>query len=73
MQLRVDTSSESSLNETHVPVPLVLWPRRGLGLFVADDRPGALDLGASTAERVTATFAAPARGPYKIFIFKVTR
>src|SRR5262249_27662549 len=69
MQLRVDPDSESGLNETHVPVPIVLWPRRGLGMFVADDRPGALDLGAAQADRVTATFTLPDRGTYKIFFF----
>jgi len=69
MSFRVDPDSESGLNETHVPVPLVLWPRRGIGMFVADDRPGALDLGAASAERVTATFTLPARGTYKVFLF----
>ncbi|MDB4952974.1 MAG: uncharacterized protein JWO36_543 [Myxococcales bacterium] len=72
MQLRVDPTSESSLNETHVPVPLALWPRRGVGLFVADDRPGALDLGKTTPDRVTATFAAPSRGTYKVYIYRAT-
>jgi len=69
LQLRVATDSESSLNETHVPVPLVLWPRRGIGMFVADDRPGALDLGASNPERVTATFTLPGRGVYRVHLF----
>jgi alpha-glucosidase (family GH31 glycosyl hydrolase) len=69
LQLRVDTTSESSLNETHVPVPLVMWPRRNIGMFVADDRAGALDLGKTTADRVTATFTLPSRGTYKIFLF----
>ncbi|HEU0032987.1 MAG TPA: glycoside hydrolase family 31 protein [Kofleriaceae bacterium] len=69
LQLRLDPDSESSLNETHVPVPLVLWPRRGIGMFVADDRPGALDLGAAQADRVAATFTLPARGTYAIYLF----
>jgi alpha-D-xyloside xylohydrolase len=69
MQLRVDTQSESSLNETHVPIPLVLYPRRGIGVFVADDRPGALDLGAAQADLVTATFTLPVRGIYRVFIY----
>jgi alpha-D-xyloside xylohydrolase len=69
LELRVDLRSESGLNETHVPVPLVLWPRRGVGLFVADDRPGALDLGKADPTRVTATFTAPARGTYRVFIY----
>jgi len=69
MSFRVDPTAESGLNESHVPVPLVLWPRRGIGLFVADDRPGALDLGATDAQRVTATFTLPARGVYQIFLY----
>src|SRR5262249_24578144 len=69
LSFRVDPEAESGLNESHVPVPLVLWPRRGIGLFVADDRPGALDLGATDAQRVTATFTLPARGVYQIFLY----
>lgn len=69
MSLRVDTASASSLNETHVPVPLVLYPRRGAGVFVADDRPGALDLGKTSADRVTATFNLPVRGTYRIYLY----
>lgn len=69
MSLRVDLGSDSSLNETHVPVPLVLWPRRGAGMFIADDRPGALDLGASDPTRVTATFNLPARGAYRVYLY----
>lgn len=69
MSLRVDLQSDSSLNETHVPVPLVMWPRRGAGMFVADDRPGALDLGAADPERVTATFTLPARGAFRVYLY----
>jgi len=69
MQLRIDPASESTLNETHVPVPIVLWPRRGIGLFVADDRPAAFDLGKTAPDRVTATFTLPARGTYQIFLY----
>ncbi len=69
MSLRVDTQSDSSLNETHVPVPLALWPRRGAGLFVADDRPGAFDLGAADPTSVTATFTLPARGTYRVYLY----
>ena len=69
MQLRVDPRSESSLNETHVPVPLVLWPRRGIGLFAADDRPAAFDLGAAAADRVTTTFTLPERGTYRFLLY----
>lgn len=69
LSLRIDLDSDSSLNETHVPVPLVLWPRRGAGMFVADDRPGALDLGASEPGLVHATFTLPARGAYRVYLY----
>ncbi len=72
MSLRVDLQSHSSLNETHVPVPLVMWPRRGAGMFIADDRPGALDLGAAQPDRVTATFTLPARGAFRIYLYTAT-
>ena len=69
LQFRLDPSVTSGLNETHVPVPLVLWPRSGLGAFVADDRPGALDLAAAAPDRVTATLALPVRGPYRVYLY----
>ncbi|HLL23834.1 MAG TPA: TIM-barrel domain-containing protein, partial [Kofleriaceae bacterium] len=67
LQLRVEPTSESTLNETHVPVPLLLWPRRNIGWFIADDRPGALD---AVGERVAATFTLPVRGTYRSYIFR---
>jgi alpha-glucosidase (family GH31 glycosyl hydrolase) len=70
MQLRVDAMSESSLNETHVPVPVLLWPRRNVGVFVADDRPGAFDVAASESTRASATFTLPVRGTYRAYIFR---
>nr|HEX4313750.1 TIM-barrel domain-containing protein [Kofleriaceae bacterium] len=72
MQLRVSTTVESGTNETHVPVPLVLDPRSGIGALLADDRPAALDLGATDPTRVTATTTLPARGPYRVFLFTAT-
>ncbi|MGE0402786.1 MAG: TIM-barrel domain-containing protein [Kofleriaceae bacterium] len=69
MSLRIDLASDSSLNETHVPVPLVMWPRRKAAMFVADDRPGALDLGAADPTRVTATFTLPARGAFRVYLY----
>jgi alpha-D-xyloside xylohydrolase len=69
MQMRVSLQSDSGLNETHVPVPLVMWPRHELAMFVADDRPGAMDLGKSAHDRVTVTYAAPDRGTYKVYIY----
>jgi alpha-glucosidase (family GH31 glycosyl hydrolase) len=69
MSLRIDLTSDSSLNETHVPVPLVLWPRRSAAMFVADDRPGALDLGAADPTRVTATFTLPVRGAFRVYLY----
>ncbi len=69
MSLRIEPRSASKFNETHVPVPLVMWPRRGAGLFVADDRPGAFDLAKSYENLVTATFNLPERGPYRAYLF----
>lgn len=71
MQLRVDDKSESSLNETHVPVPLLLWPRRGIGWFVADDRPGAYDM--TQPARASATFTLPVRGAFKSYIYRAVQ
>jgi alpha-D-xyloside xylohydrolase len=69
MQLRVDPAYASGLNETHVPVPLALWPARGAGLFVADRRPAAFDVGAARAGALLATFTLPARGPLVSHVF----
>ncbi len=71
MQFRVDLDSESSLNEAHVPVPLGLWPARGVGLFVEDPRAGAFDVGASRTDRVLGTFTVPARGPFNMHLYAV--
>ncbi|HEY5921633.1 MAG TPA: hypothetical protein VIV11_08175, partial [Kofleriaceae bacterium] len=43
MQLEVDTTVESSNNEAHVPVPLIVGTH-GWGLFVKSDRPGVFDV-----------------------------
>jgi alpha-D-xyloside xylohydrolase len=69
MQLRVDTASESGLNEVHAPVPLALWPGRGLGLFVEDPRAGAFDVGAARADRVLATFTLTEPGPMHAHVY----
>jgi alpha-D-xyloside xylohydrolase len=69
MQFRADFDYESSLNEAHVPVPLALWPRRAAGVFVADRRPGAFDVGATDAGIVAGTFILPERGPYAAHVF----
>ncbi len=69
MQMRVDFDSESSLNEAHVPVPLSLWPARGVGVFVEDPRPGAFDVGAQRADRVLATFTLAEPGPLTAHVF----
>lgn len=69
MQFRLDLDSESGLNETHVPVPVALFPARGLGLFVEDRRPGAMDLGATDATRATVTFTLPERGALAAHLF----
>ena len=54
-QLEVDTTLESSNNENHVPVPLVIGTR-GWGLFVASDRPGVFDLGHTDPTLLDITF-----------------
>jgi alpha-D-xyloside xylohydrolase len=69
MQLRVDTESETGINEAHAPVPLSLWPRRGVGLFVEDPRPAAFDVGAARPDRVLATFTLAAPGPLAAHLF----
>lgn len=69
LALRVDPTSESSLNETHTPVPLVLWPSSGVGMLAADDRPGAIDLAASSSDRVVTTFTLPDRGTYRFYLY----
>jgi len=69
LALRVDPTSESSLNETHVPVPLVLWPKSGVGMLAADDRPGAMDLAATSSDRVVTTFTLPDRGTYQFYLY----
>jgi len=69
MQLRVDPSSESATNETHAPVPLALWPRRGLGVFVEDRRPGAFDIGKTDESLVTATFTTVGGAPLATHLF----
>jgi len=69
LSLRVDPGSESSLNETHVPVPLVLWPKSGVGMLAADDRPGAIDLAKTNVDRVTTTFTLPDRGTYQFYLY----
>ncbi|MBK9030344.1 MAG: hypothetical protein IPL61_03230 [Myxococcales bacterium] len=68
-QFRVDGDSESGLNEAHVPVPLALWPRRGLGLFVRDRRVGAFDVGATAPDALASTFGLPERGPLAFELF----
>ena len=73
MSLRVDLTSASSLNETHVPVPLVIWPRRSAAMFIADDRPGAIDLGKSQPGTVKATFNLPARGTYRVYLYTTSK
>jgi alpha-D-xyloside xylohydrolase len=69
LQLRIDDDWESGTNEVHAPVPLALWPRRGLGVLVADRRVGAFDLGRGRPGAALATFALPERGPLPVRIF----
>ncbi len=69
MQMRVEFDSESALNESHVPVPLSLWPKRGVGVFVEDPRPGAFDIGAAREDAVLATFTLAEPGPFAVHLF----
>jgi alpha-D-xyloside xylohydrolase len=55
MQLEVDTTIESSNNENHVPVPLLVGTR-GWGLFVASDRPGSFDVARETDTLIDVTY-----------------
>ena len=54
-QIEVDLTLESSNNENHVPVPLVIGTR-GWGLFVASDRPGAFDVARESDTLVDVSF-----------------
>ncbi|HUH05751.1 MAG TPA: glycoside hydrolase family 31 protein, partial [Kofleriaceae bacterium] len=55
--------------ETHVPVPLALWPARGAAVLVRDERPGAFDIGASRADAVLATYTLASPGPLAVQLF----
>jgi alpha-D-xyloside xylohydrolase len=69
LQFRPDARYESGINEAHVPVPLAMWPSRGVGWFVRDRRVGAFDLGATRPGEVLATFGLPERGPLRFELF----
>jgi hypothetical protein len=53
MHIVADLESESSYNEAHVPVPLLIGTR-GWGLFAETDRPTVFDVAAADPERVLA-------------------
>jgi alpha-D-xyloside xylohydrolase len=53
MQMELDSTSESSDDENHVPVPLVIGTN-GWGLFVKTDRPAAFDVARATDTRIDA-------------------
>lgn len=55
MQLEVDFDIESSYNEAHVPVPLLV-STKGWGIFVKSWYPGAFDCGVDDPERVDVVF-----------------
>jgi alpha-D-xyloside xylohydrolase len=55
MQLELDASLESTNNENHVPVPLLVGTH-GWGLFVKSDRPGAFDVARQSDTLVDVTF-----------------
>lgn len=55
MQIELDGELESSYNEAHVPIPLLLGTR-GWGLFVNTLRPGAFAVATEEPDRVDAAF-----------------
>jgi len=55
MQIELDGEIESSYNEAHVPIPLLIGTR-GWGLFVDDQHPGAFAVADEEPDRVDATF-----------------
>jgi alpha-D-xyloside xylohydrolase len=55
MQFGIESGSASSTNEHHVPVPFFV-STRAYGMFVETRAPGAFDVAASDASRVSATF-----------------
>ena len=54
MHIVADLASESSYNEAHVPVPLLIGTA-GWGLLAATDRPTVFDVAATAADRVGVT------------------
>ena len=62
MQMEVDLSSESSDDENHVPVPLVIGTR-GWGVFVENDRAGVFDVARQSATRIDIAFGTAASSP----------
>ena len=62
VQMELDQKSESSDDENHVPVPLVIGTR-GWGLFVESRRPGAFDLARQTATTIEVTFGTGSATP----------
>jgi len=58
MQIEVDFGVDSSYNEAHVVVPLLIGTR-GWGLFVQSRRPALFDVAASHSQTVEALFNAP--------------
>jgi len=55
MQLELDGAIESSYNEAHVPIPLVIGTR-GWGLFIENPYPAVFDVATKDPERIAATF-----------------
>lgn len=55
MQIEIDTTLESSNNENHVPVPLLVGTR-GWGVFVKSQRPGVFDVARETDTTIDITF-----------------
>ncbi len=51
MQMELDTTTESSDNENHVPVPLLIGTR-GWGVFAKSDHPGVFDVARQSDTRI---------------------
>jgi hypothetical protein len=66
LQFRPDAGYESGINEAHVPVPLALWPRRGLGCSSAIAAPARSTWARPRPTSPPATFNLPERGPLRL-------
>jgi len=71
MQIEADLGIESSNNENHVPVPLLIGTR-GWGLFAATDYPGVFDVARSDDTRIDVVFGTGAASADGLSLFVMT-